>query len=98
MKVKNYSVYYIDCERQDGWVSDLPEKEAEDMSPKKEAIDLFERLRKLGNLVALTFIVIAQFVTQGIVLFFTIWVSVFLGGRNLVEDWAYRVARVKEVS
>ena len=95
--MKNYSVYYIDSERQDGRVSDLPGK-AEAMDPKKEAIDLFERLRKLGNLVALTFIVIAQFVTQGIVLFFTIWVSVLLGGRNLVEDWAYRVARVKGVS
>jgi hypothetical protein len=96
--MKNYTVYYIDCERQDGWVSNLPGKAAEAMNPKKEAIDLFERLRKLGNLVALTFIVIAQFITQGIVLFFTIWISVFLGGRNLVEDWAYRVARVKEVA
>jgi len=95
--VKNYTVYYIESERQEGCVSDQPGKEAEDMNPIKEAIDLFERLRKLGNLVALTFIVIAQFVTQGIVLFFTIWVSVFLGGRNLVEDWAYRVARAKEV-
>ena len=97
LKVKNYTVYYIDFERQDGCISNLPGKVAETMNPEKEAIDLFERLRKLGNLVALTFIVIAQFVTQGIVLFFTIWVSVFLGGRNLVEDWAYRVARVKEV-
>jgi hypothetical protein len=95
--VKDYTVYYIDYERQDLWVSNLPGKAAEDMNPKKEAIDLFERLRKLGNLVALTFIVIAQFVAQGGVLFFTIWVSVFLGGRNLVENWAYRVARVKEV-
>ena len=95
--MKNYTVYYIDRERQDGVGSHLPEKEAEDMNPKKEAIELFERLRKLGNLIALTFIVIAQFVTQGIVLFFTIWVSVFLVGRNLVEDWAYRVARVKAV-
>ena len=67
------------------------------MDPKHEARDLFERLRKLGNLVALTFIVIAQFVAQGAVLFFTIWVSVFLGGRNLVEEWACRVSRVKEV-
>jgi len=95
--VKNYTVYYIDFERQDWWASSLPRKAAEDMNPKKEAIDLFERLRKLGNLVALTFIVIAQFVTQGFVLFFTIWVSVLLGGRNLVEDWSYRVTRVKEV-
>ncbi len=95
--MKNYSVYYIDQERQVGGVSNLAGKAAEDMNPKKEAIDLFERLRILGNLVALTFIVIAQFVAQGGVLFFTIWVSVFLGGRNLVEDWAYRVARVKEV-
>ena len=95
--MKNYTVYYIDSERQDWWEPNLPGKAAEDMNPKKEAMDLFERLRKLGNLVALTFIVIAQFVTQGCVLFFTIWVSVFLGGRNLVEDWAYRVARVKEV-
>jgi hypothetical protein len=98
LKVKNYTVYYIDCDRQAEWGSNLPGKAAETMNPKQEAVDLFERLRKLGNLVALTFIVIAQFVTQGIVLFFTIWVSVFLGGRNLVEDWAYRVARVKEVS
>jgi hypothetical protein len=97
VKVKNYTVYYIDCERQDEWVSNLPGKAAENMNPKKEAMDLIERLRKLGNLVALTFIVIAQFVTQGVVLFFTIWVSVLLGGRNLVEGWAYRVARVKEV-
>jgi hypothetical protein len=67
------------------------------MNPKKEAIDLYERIRKLGNLIALTFIVISQLVVQGGVLFFTIWVSVFLGGRNLVENWAYRVARVKEV-
>jgi hypothetical protein len=66
------------------------------MNPMKEAIDLYERLRKLGNLVALTLIVIAQFVVQGGVLFFTIWVSAFLGGRNLVESWSYRVARVKE--
>ena len=95
--MKDYTVFYIDCEQQDRWVSSLPGKAAEDMNPKKEAIDLFERLRKLGNLVALTFIVIAQFVTQGCVLFFTIWVSVFLGGRNLAEIWAYRVARVKEV-
>jgi hypothetical protein len=95
--VKNYNVNYIDCERQDGWEPNLPRKAAEDMNPKKEAIDLFERLRKLGNLVALTFIVIAQFVTQGFVLFFTIWISVFLGGRNLIEEWAYRVNRVKEV-
>lgn len=68
------------------------------MNPKKEAIDLLERLRKLVNLVVLTFIVIAQFVAQGCVLFFTIWISVFLGGRNLIEVWAYRVSRVKEVS
>lgn len=95
--MKNYTVDCIDYERQDWWESDLSEKEAENMNPKKEAIDLFERLRKLGNLVALTFIVIAQFVAQIGVLFFTIWVSVFLGGRNLVENWAYRVARVKEV-
>ena len=95
--MKNYTVDYIDCERQDWWESDLPGKEANDMNPKKEAIDLFERLRKLGNLAALTFIVIAQFVAQIGVLFFTIWVSVFLGGRNLVENWAYRVTRVKEV-
>jgi len=95
--MKNYTVYYIDSERQDWWEPNLPGKAAEDMNPIKEAIELFERLRKLGNLIALTFIVIAQFVTQGIVLFFTIWVSVFLGGRNLVEDWAYRVARVKAV-
>jgi len=97
MKVKNYTVYYIDRERQDGGVSNLPEKAADDMNPKKEAIALFERLQKLGNLVALTFIVIAQFVTQAIVPFFTIWVSVLLGGRNLAEEWAYRVARVKAV-
>ena len=97
LPVKNYTVYYIDDERQDGCVSNLPGKAAEDMTPKKEVIDLFERLRKLGNLVALTFIVIAQFVAQGGVLFFTIWVSVFLGGRNLVENWAYRVSHVKEV-
>lgn len=90
-------IHYIDCGRQDWWVSDLPGKAAEYMNPRKEAIDLFERLRKLGNLVALTFIVIAQFVAQGCVLFFTIWISVFLGGRNLFENWAYRVARVKEV-
>jgi hypothetical protein len=96
--MKNYNVHYFDCERQDGWESNLPGKAAEAMNPKKEAIDLFERLRKLGNLVALTIIVIAQFITQGIVLFFTIWLSVFLGGRNLVEEWAFRVARVKEVS
>jgi len=95
--VKNRTVHHIDFGRQDWWVSNLPRKAADDMNPKKEVIDLFERLRKLGNLVALTFIVIAQFVAQGGVLFFTIWVSVFLGGRNLVEDWAYRVARVKEV-
>jgi len=95
--VKNYTVYYIDNERQVEGVSDLPGRAAEGMNPKNEAIALFERLRKLGNLVALTFIVIAQFVAQGGVLFFTIWVSVFLGGRNLVEDWAYRVSRVKEV-
>ena len=95
--MKNYTVYYFDCEREDRWVSNLPGKAADEMNPKKEAIELFERLRKLGNLVALTFIVIAQFVTQGFVLFFTIWVSVFLGGRNLAETWAYRVARVKEV-
>jgi len=95
--VRNCTVYCIDYGRQDWWVSNLPRKAVEDMNPKKEAIDLFERLRKLGNLVVLTFIVIAQFVAQGGVLFFTIWVSVFLGGRNLVEDWAYRVARVKEV-
>ena len=95
--MKNYTVYYIDRERQDVGVSNLPEKAAEDMNPKKEAIDLFERLRKLGNLVALTFIVIAQFVTQGIVLFFTIWVSAILGGRNLVENWSYRVTRAREV-
>jgi hypothetical protein len=95
--VKNHTVCYMDYERRVGEVSNPLGKEAEDMNPKKEAIDLLERLRKLGNLVALTFIVIAQFVAQGGVLFFTIWVSVFLGGRNLVEDWAYRVARVKEV-
>lgn len=95
--MKNNSVYYIDSELQDWWEPTLPRKAVEDMNPKKEAIDLFERVRRLGKLVALTFIVIAQFVTQGCVLFFTIWVSVFLGGRNLVEEWAYRVARVKEV-
>lgn len=95
--MKNYTVHYIDYGRQDWLVSNLPRKAAEDMNPKKEAIDLLERLRKLGNLVVLTFIVIAQFIAQGGVLFFTIWVSVFLGGRNLVEHWAYRVARVKEV-
>ena len=95
--MKNYTVHSIDYGRPDRWVSNLPRKAAGDMNPKKEAIDLFERLRKLGNLVALTFIVIAQFVTQGVVLFFTIWITAFLGGRNLVEDWAYRVTRVKEV-
>lgn len=95
--MKNHTVSYVDYEQQDWWVSNLPGKAAEDMNLKKEAIDLYERLRKLGNLIALTFIVIAQFVAQGGVLFFTIWVSVFLGGRTLVEDWAYRVARVKEV-
>lgn len=95
--MENYTVHYIDYGRQVRWVSNLPRKAAEDMNPKKEAMDLFERLRKLGNLVALTFIVIAQLVTQAGVLFFTIWISVFLGGRNLVEDWAYRVSRVKEV-
>jgi hypothetical protein len=95
--VKNYTVDYIDYERQDWWVSNLPRKAEDEMNPIKEAIDLFERLRKLGNLVALTFIVIAQFIAQIGVLFFTIWVSVFLGSRNLVETWAYRVARVKEV-
>ena len=95
--MKNYTVHSIDYGRQDRWVSNLPRKAAGDMNPKKEAIDLLERLRKLGNLVALTFIVIAQFVTQGVVLFFTIWITAFLGGRNLVEDWAYRVTRVKEV-
>ena len=68
------------------------------MNPRKEAIDLYERLRKLGNLVALTLIVIAQFVVQGGVLFFTIWVSTFLGGRNLVESWSYRFSRAKEVA
>lgn len=95
--MKNDTVDSMDYERQVGEVSNPLGKVAEDMNPIKEAIDLFERLRKLGNLVALTFIVIAQFVAQGGVLFFTIWVSVFLGGRNLVEDWSYRVARVKEV-
>ena len=94
-------IYLSLCKlKQNCWVGEVPNplgKVAEEMNPKKEAIDLLERLRKLGNLVALTFIVIAQFVAQGGVLFFTIWVSVFLGGRNLVEDWAYRVARVKEV-
>ena len=95
--MKNYTVYYIDHERRDWWVSNLPGKAGEDMNPINEAIDLLERLRKFGNLVALTFIVIAQFIAQVGVLFFTIWVSVFLGGRNLVENWAYRVARVKEV-
>jgi len=95
--VKNYTVDYIDYERQDWWESNLPRKAADEMNPINEAIDLFERLRKLGNLVALTFIVIAQFVAQIGVLFFTIWVSVFLGGRSLAETWAYRVARVKEV-
>jgi hypothetical protein len=68
------------------------------MNPKKEAIDLYERLRKLGNLIVLTVILIAQLVVQGGVLFFTIWISAFLGGRNLVENWSYRVARAKEVS
>jgi len=97
LQVKNYTVYYIDCERQDCWVPNLPRKAAEDMNSIKEAIDLIERLRKLGNLVAITFIVFAQLVTQGVVLFFTIWVSVFLGGRNLIENWSYRVTRVKEV-
>ena len=48
-----------------------------------EAIDLFERLRKLGNLVALTFIVIAQFVTQGVVLFFTFGYPYFLEAETL---------------
>ena len=95
--MKNNTVDYIDSERQNWWVSNLPRKVADEMNPIQEAIDLFERLRKLGNLGALTFIVIAQFVAQIGVLFFTIWVSVFLGGRNLVETWAYRVARVKEV-
>jgi hypothetical protein len=66
------------------------------MNPKKEAIDLYERLRKLGNLIVLTFILIAQLVVQGGVLFFTIWITAFLGGRNLVENWSYRVARAKE--
>lgn len=97
LQVENYTVCFIEYGREDWWVSNLPRKAAEDMNPKKEAIDLLERLQKLGNLVALTFIVIAQFVAQGAVLFFTIWISVFLGGRNLVESWAYRVARVKEV-
>jgi hypothetical protein len=68
------------------------------MNPKKEAIDLYERLRKLGNLIVLAFILIAQLVVQGGVLFFTIWITAFLGGRNLVENWSYRVARAKEVS
>jgi len=95
--MKNYTVYYIDNDRQIEGASDLPGRAAEGMSPRNEAIALCERLRKLGNLVALTCIVIAQFVAQGGVLFFTIWISVFLGGRNLVEDWSYRVARVKEV-
>ena len=95
--MKNCTVDYIDYELQDWWVSKLPRKAVEDMDPKNELIDLFGRFRKLGNLVALTFIVIAQFATQGCVLFFTIWVSVFSGGRNLVEDWACRVSRVKEV-
>lgn len=68
------------------------------MNPKKEAIDLYERLRKLGNLIVLTIILIAQLVVQGGVLFFTIWITAFLGGRNLVENWSYRVARAKEAS
>ena len=67
------------------------------MNPKMEAIDLYERLQKLGNLIALTFLVIAQLVVQGGVLFFTIWVSAFIGGRNLVENWSYRVTRAREV-
>ena len=95
--MKNNTVNFFDYERQDWWESDTQRKAAEDMNPKIEAIDLFARIRKLGNLVALTFIVIAQFFAQSAVLFFTIWVSVFLGGRDLVENWAYRVARVKEV-
>ncbi len=66
------------------------------MNPKKEAVDLYERLRKLGNLVALTLLLVAQLMVQSGVLFFTIWVSAILGGRNLVESWSYRVARAKE--
>src|SRR5512134_2772168 len=69
-------------------LSDPPGKEAEEMNPRKEAIDLYERLRKLGNLAALTLIVIAQFLVQGGVLFFTIWISAIVGGRNLVESWS----------
>ena len=95
--MKNHSVDYMDYEWKDWWVSNLPRKAADEMNPVKESIDLVERLRKLGNMAALAFIVIAQFIAQIGVLFFTIWVSVFSGGRDLVETWAYRVARVKEL-
>lgn len=59
---------------------------------KNESKDLWSRTKKMGKSIALTVILLLQFITQIIILFFALWITVFTKGKEITDRKTFKIS------